>query len=209
MINFFLYIALFFGFCILIFAISSFLKRQPQNTFVRLLFGSALILLSSIGLALQTNYSEYLNFSSGEQIANLAVMTGDNNNYQVKFSTKDTLEQTYFLQGNTAELDASILIWQPFMTKFHLQNSYKLEQLFATENNVPSSQVEMVYQLNNNKGMDIKKYAAYLPGIQSLFGSAVKIPLINKAKYAISVNNDGLNVIGLNNIAQNALKTMN
>jgi hypothetical protein len=108
-------------------------------------------------------------------------------------------EQQYEMQGDEWQLDAQMLLWHGFASVLGLEPQYRLHRLSGRYSEVADEQekARSVYALSDKADVDLwllanqnQKLTGWL--LDASYGSAVYLPMSDKARYQISISRTGL-----------------
>ena len=119
--------------------------------------------------------------------------------------------QRVTLRGDEWQVDARIVKWKPLANIIGFDAAYRLERIsgrygeIADERSAPHT----VYPLSQTSRVDVwslvRRFSSWLPWIDALYGSAVYVPMADKASFAVMVTQSGLIVRPLDEAAQHAI----
>lgn len=119
--------------------------------------------------------------------------------------------QRVTLRGDEWQVDARIVKWKPLANIIGFDAAYRLERIsgryseIADERSAPHT----VYPLSQSSRVDVwslvRRISSWVPWIDALYGSAVYVPMADKASFAVMVTQSGLIVRPLDEAAQHAI----
>jgi hypothetical protein len=122
--------------------------------------------------------------------------------------------QVFMMNGDEWQLDARVLKWRGWANLLGLDAQYRLERLsgryrsIEQEKNAPRS----VYGLSDNPGIDLWTWAQdhprWLPFVDSIYGSATYLPMVDGARYRVSLTQSGLIARAVNPAADAATRAL-
>jgi hypothetical protein len=119
--------------------------------------------------------------------------------------------QRYVLRGDDWQVDARVLKWHGAANVLGFDTAYRLERVAGRYADIDRERngVRTVYALAPPERVDVwalvKRYHAYLPWVDTLYGSAAFMPMADGARYEIKVSQSGLVARPLNVAAREAV----
>jgi len=123
----------------------------------------------------------------------------------------DGERETFVLRGDEWQLDARVLKWHGVATLLGLDTGYRLDRIggryrdIAQERTAPRTVIELA----RPRGVDVwsfaRRFHAWLPWLDALYGSATYLPMADGAHYAVSISSTGLLARPLNREAREAV----
>jgi hypothetical protein len=119
--------------------------------------------------------------------------------------------QRLTLRGDEWQVDARIVKWKPLANIIGFDAAYRLERIsgryseIADERSAPHT----VYPLSQASMIDVwtlvRRVSSWVPWIDALYGSAVYVPMADRAAFAVMVTQSGLIIRPLDPAAQHAI----
>ncbi len=120
-----------------------------------------------------------------------------------KFNVELRLPETgkvsrYELLGDEWQLDAQILSWRGYASLLGLDPYYRLHRLSGRYTSIEQERrrEHSVYALAVEKNFDfwqlVHEYHEWFRLVDAMYGSAVFLPMVDRAKYSISISRNGL-----------------
>ena len=119
--------------------------------------------------------------------------------------------ERYLLRGDDWQVDARLLKWHGAANVLGFDTAYRLERIGGRYTDIDRERngVRTVYALAPPERVDVwalvKRYHAYLPWVDTLYGSAAFMPMADGARYEIKVSQSGLVARPLNVVARAAV----
>lgn len=184
------------------------LLRGPLRAGWGVLLGALALLLAGIGINLHT----YQRLNYEQAVATVELQQIDARQFQLLLRRADGRDQAYGLLGNQFQLDARVLKWKAWGALLGLDPQFRLERLSgryassADEQAAPRS----IYGLQEiEQGIDVWHWSQaandYLPLVDTVYGSAAYMPMVDGAVYDILMTEDGLIARPKNAIAKRAV----
>jgi hypothetical protein len=120
-------------------------------------------------------------------------------------------DQFYILYGDEWQMDAKIVTWKPPATILGLDPIYQLDRLSGRYAEIGREQSEprTVHSLSTGTPIDVwkfaRRYPALIPGIDAYYGTATYVPMVDGARYDVSLSRDALIARPANNRAREAV----
>jgi len=127
------------------------------------------------------------------------------------FNTRTGKKARYELLGDEWQLDARIVTWHGLATVLGLDPYYRLQRLSGRYLNISQerSSQKSAHSLYTEDSVDIwsflKDYQQWIAWIDVAYGSAVYLPMVDKASYVVSMSRTGLIVRPDNQAASDAV----
>ncbi|ASP39719.1 hypothetical protein CHH28_14000 [Bacterioplanes sanyensis] len=141
-------------------------------------------------------------------IATVSVFKVEEQLYDLTLVDQQGTEQRFEIHGDQWQLDVRLLHWRGPIAAMADTPLYRLERLsgryltLEQERNAERS----VYTLEESYWVDVWQSLRHLPlWLQPEFGSAVYMPLVNGAVYAVEAGGRGLTVKPVNDVAEAAV----
>lgn len=170
------------------------------------------VLVTLFILSVSMNLYTYKRLTSEQPVAQAGIQQTGIRQFKVTISDVGGSQEIYEINGDEWQLDVRIIKWTGIANLAGLDTVYRMERLsgrFADihqEKQAPKS----VYSLSDSGGIDIwsltKGKEDWMPWIDTVYGSAVYLPLADGASFEISLAQSGLLARAVNNSAKKALK---
>ncbi len=180
---------------ILVLVLLVILKKQGKNLIgnIKRLLSQILIIIISMIIGAIIFYIFYSAKLEPEQtVATIQFKQLAPHQYDATLIYQNGTLTNYHLNGDLFELDARILKYHLLATIFGFTTPFKLERLNSYYFN-PIDQNTSNYALYKYPGQPLREIAQENKvWVDTIFGSAVIMPMVNNAKYNIYVNNSSL-----------------
>jgi len=119
--------------------------------------------------------------------------------------------QAFTLAGDEWQLDARVLKWHGAATMLGLDTGYRLDRIGGRYRDIASerSAPRTVFEVSRPPGLDVwslaRRFHAWLPWLDALYGSATYLPMADGAHYAVTISPTGLVARPLNREAREAV----
>lgn len=186
----------------LILFVYSFAKLYRRRWLTGLGAGSSsigLLVVSSIVLLAASNLTTYQRLVYESPVAEVSFVQLAPAQFNVELLNLETGETRHYqLFGDEWQLDAQILTWHGFMTLLGLDTQYRLLRLSGryVDINDEKTSARSVHALASVKSYDvwssIQQYQRWITLADATYGSAVFLPMVDQARYKVSISRTGL-----------------
>lgn len=184
--------------------------RLVGGTFY-LLVGGVVVLVATGACLVAVNLLTYARLTHEQEAARVTTRQLAERQYAVSVRTRTGPERHFSVHGDEWQIDARVLKWRAMGNLLGLDTLYRLERLSGRYGDAPSerSAPRTVHELSPDPGLDFwsvaRRYHAYMPLADALYGSAAYVPMAEGAEYAVTVSTSGLVVRPANDAARKAL----
>lgn len=167
--------------------------------------GLFMILLASSAFLLASNLHTYQRLVYEKPVAEVDFQKLGPQQYHVTITSLDTGKtRTMQLNGDEWQLDAQVLTWQGFATLLGLDANYRLHRIAGRYSDIDDEkqQPRTVYSLVEStailkdKRFDLwrvaREYQNWFRWVDASYGSAVFLPMTDKAHYNVAISRTGL-----------------
>ena len=172
----------------------------------------AFVLALAAGVALiAMNLYTYARLTYEQEAARVSMRQLGERHYAVSLQAKKAAPRHFELRGDEWQVDARVLKWRAMGNLLGFDTVYRLERLsgrygdITRERNAPRT----VHSLAEEPGVDfwtvLRRYHAYVPLADALYGSAAYVPMAEGAEYKVMVSTSGLVVRPGNDAARKAV----
>jgi hypothetical protein len=173
----------------------------------------AVLTLAIAGLValVGVDLASYQRLTHEEPVAELRFRQQGDRRYAAEVLHPDGAREAFELAGDEWQLDARVLKWHGAATVLGLDTGFRLDRIggryrdIADERNAPRT----VFELARPRGLDVwnlaRRFHAFLPWLDALYGSATYLPMADGAHYAVSISATGLLARPLNREAREAV----
>ena len=115
------------------------------------------------------------------------------------------------LRGDEWQIDARVLKWHGTAVLIGFDTLYRLDRLGGRYRDLYQERTEprTVYSLSEEPGLDLwmiaRKYTRWIPWVDTIYGSATYMPMVDGASYTVSISSTGLLARPSNDIARKAV----
>lgn len=139
----------------------------------------------------------YLEIGGNERVATLSLRQLAPQHYAVRLERADGLHRSFELHGDEWQLDARLIRWELPALLAGAPNLYRLERLSGRYGD-PKQELEAprsVHALASDVFPDLwtlrRQFPQYLPFVDSDYGSAAYLPMLDGARYEVSLGPRG------------------
>lgn len=199
------------GILFLIMAARRFRRRRVIGGLLGGLSSLALLLLAAAVLLVAANLRTYQRLSAEQPAGELEFSATGAHQFNADLTFPTGERAVFSLRGDEWQVDARILKWQPFANLVGFDAAYRLERISGRYSRIEDerSQPRTVYPLYPPDRVDlwdlIRRHHDWLPWFDALYGSAVYLPMADRALYEINVSQTGLVARPLNQAARDAV----
>lgn len=154
--------------------------------------------LAALGLfALAAALYHYLALDGETQVATLALRQVEPQRYSATLKTPDGGVRTFEIAGDEWQLDARVVRWQLPALLAGAPPLYRLERLSGRYGDLKQEReaTRSVHDLAQDAFPDLwtikKQFPQYLPFVDTEYGSAAYLPMLDGATYAVSLGGRG------------------
>ena len=157
-----------------------------------------LFLAVGLGLALLAGaLFHYLELAGDTQVATLSLRQVEPQRYSVRLETPDGTHRSFELRGDEWQLDARVIRWKLPALLAGAPNLYRLERLSGRYGDV-KQEIEAqrsAHDLAAAAFPDLwtlkRQFPEYLPFVDADYGSAAYLPMLDGARYEVTLGASG------------------
>lgn len=171
--------------------------RGWGSKLIRLLASGLLLLSAALLGVLGAALFGYTRLLQEAEVASLSVQQLAPQHYAVQLDTPDGQRQRFELRGDQWQLDARVLRWKLPALLAGAPSLYRLERLSSRYVDVAQEReaVRSVHELGAQAFPDLwilrRQFPQYLDFVDADFGSGAYLPLIDGARYSVSLGPRG------------------
>lgn len=188
-------------------------NRRPVMGSIKGLTGLLLMTAGALVLLIGMNLYTYHRLTMEVPVAEIRFEQMAPQRFRVNLLPQGEVPQWYELRGDEWQLDVRMIKWQGFITMLNVDAVYRLDRLSGRYRVVEEDKTSLrtIYELGVSHGLDLwslaQQYKTILPWVDAIYGSAVYMPMADKASYQVTIAHTGLVVRPGNEQAQQAVKT--
>ena len=181
-----------------------------RGTFFLVLGGAALLGATLAGFVAASLYG-YGRLTHEQLAASATAQQLGERHYALTLALPDTPPRRFELRGDEWQIEARLLKWRGMGNLAGFDTVYRLERLAGrySDLDMERSAPRSIHGLAERDAPDlwalVKRYHAWLPFADALYGSAAFVPLADGAAYRVSVSASGLIIRPTNEAAQRAV----
>lgn len=163
----------------------------------RILIGAILMALAALAAAIGINLRSYHRLTYERPVASIAFTKLGPQEFRATLNPTDGRAVTATLRGDQWELSARVLKWTGPANLLGLNALYHLDRLEGRYQNIGQERNDYhtVVDLSGGGGLDVWSFAhahAWLPWVDTSYGSAAYLPMADGAEYRVSMSQTGL-----------------
>jgi hypothetical protein len=186
-------------------------RRSPVSGSLQGLSGLLFLSLAALAVAIAMNLYSYRVLVQEQPVAEVRFEALGPQYFRVYLLPSGGGSRVLDLRGDQWQIDARVLKWTGLANLLGMKTAYRLERLSGRYSDVQQERKDTrtVYQLDNPRGLDlwawVKNSERKLPWLDAVYGSAAYMPMVDKARFRVSISNSGLVVRPDNEAAQKAV----
>lgn len=167
--------------------------------------------LAGFGSMLLVSYWSYGQLTGEQLVSQIEFRRISPEEFQARLMISGEADQFYILHGDEWQMDAKIVTWKPPATILGLDPIYQLDRLSGRYAEIGREQTEArtVHSLSPGMPIDIwkftRRFPALIPGIDAYYGTATYVPMVDGARYEVSLSRDALIARPANDQAREAV----
>jgi hypothetical protein len=176
------------------------------------LLGALFIMVGVVAGLVAASLHGYRRLTQEQLAARVSLRQLGERQYALTLVAPGSAARHYELRGDEWQIDARVLKWEPAATNAGFDTLYRLERLSGRYGDVIQERTakRTVYALAvGDEPVDLwdlaKRYHAYVPLVDALYGSGAYVPMAEGAEYAVTVSASGLVVRPGNDAARKAV----
>ncbi|UXI68524.1 hypothetical protein [Tahibacter amnicola] len=153
----------------------------------------AFLLITLLSAGLSTSLRGYQRLVAEAPVADIQVRAVAPNTWALRVDLADGTHETVQLSGDDWQLDARVIKWTPRAVTLGAEPLYRVERISGRWRNaaVAQTQPPSIVDLAGDNVLDLwqvkRRFPAWLPFVDADFGSATYMPLIDGARYRVSL----------------------
>lgn len=186
-------------------------RRRPLACTVHALVAVAWLLVAGAVALVGVDLASYARLTYEAPVAEVRFRQAGERRFGAELLLPHGERETFVLNGDEWQLDARVIKWHGAATLLGLDTAYRLDRIggryrdIADERTAPRT----VFELTRPRGVDVwsfaRRFHAWLPWLDALYGSATYLPMADGAHYAVSISSTGLLARPLNREAREAV----
>lgn len=206
-------ILLVLGLLLIVAAVRRLRTRRPFSASVQGLGGLLLLSLAALLFTIALNLYTYQVLTHEQAVAEVRFEALGPQHFRMYLLPENDAPAVLQLRGDEWQVDSRVLKWHGLANMVGMKTVYRLERVSGRYRELQQerSAVRTVHALDHERGLDLwalaQKHNQYIPWVDAIYGSAAYMPMVDKARYRISMSTTGLVVRADNAIAQEAIET--
>lgn len=203
-----------FGLLLLILACQRLFRARLLAAGGSAMMGSLLLAVAAVLFVVSLNMHTYARLTHERPVAEIVFEKRGEQAFNATLTQVPNGEiQMFVLAGDEWQLDARVLKWKGWANLFGLDAQYRLERVSGRYRNIDQERTaeRTVYALAENPGLDLWQvtldHPTRLPFVDAVYGNAAYMPMVDGARYEVSITQTGLIARPVNTAAQQAAGT--
>jgi hypothetical protein len=174
------------------------------------LVGLLLLAIAALMAAISINLYTYDRLTHESKIAEVSFQEIGSQHFEAHLFLKNNTK-ILDLRGDEWQIDARVLKWRGMAVLIGFDTLYRLDRLSGRYRDIIQeiTGVRTVHSLSEEQGLDLwmigRRYAHWIPWVDALYGSATYMPMVDGARYTVSVSSTGLLARPSNDVARKAI----
>ena len=167
--------------------------------------------LAGVGCMLLISYWSYGRLTGEQLVSRIEFRRISPEEFQARLMIDGEADQFFILHGDEWQMDAKIVTWKPPATILGLDPIYQLDRLSGRYAEIARERSEprTVHSLTSGAPIDVwtaaRQFPALLPGIDAYYGTATYVPMVDGARYEVSLSRDAIIARPSNDRARDAI----
>ena len=197
------------GIILFLFGIQRVWRRRVMAGSLEGLIGLLLLAIAALAVAISINLHTYDRLTHELPVAEVSFQRIEPQHFWADVMIKNNT-RTVDLRGDEWQVDARVLKWHGSAVLLGFDTLYRLDRLSGRYRDLSKEKTgpRTVYGLSEEPGLDLwliaKRYARWIPWVDAVYGSATYMPMVDGARYVVSVGSSGLLARPANDIARKA-----
>jgi len=185
-------------------------RRRVMTGSLEGLIGLLLLAMAALVAAISINLHTYDRLTRESPVAEVRFQEIEPQHFWADVMIKNNT-RTLDLRGDEWQIDARVLKWHGAAVLIGFDTLYRLDRLSGRYRDLAKEKTgpRTVYSLSEEPGLDLwmmaKRYARWIPWVDTVYGSATYMPMVGGARYIVSVGSSGLVARPANDIARKAI----
>lgn len=168
-------------------------QRRRLSACHRSLWLLVLLSLALVLCALSLSLDGYRRLVAEQPVAQIGVRAFGPQQWALRVDLADGTHESVQLAGDDWQLDARVIKWTPKAVSLGAQPLYRVERISGRWRDTDKAQSTLptVGAIGGDGMLDLwqlkRKYPAWLPWVDADFGSAAYMPLIDGARYDVTI----------------------
>jgi len=175
-------------------------------------FSSAVsAVIATAAVTLTFSYLSYSRLTAEQIVSSIEFRRVSGEEYQARLMIPGEKDRFLNLRGDEWQMDARLVNWTPPATILGLDPIYRLERLSGRYSEIDReiNEARTVHALSPSHPMDVwqvaQRFPILLPGVDAYYGTATYLPMVDGARFEVSLSRDALIARPANDIAREAV----
>lgn len=175
-------------------------------------FSSAVsAVIATAAVTLTFSYLSYSRLTAEQIVSSIEFRRVSGEEYQARLMIPGEKDRFLNLRGDEWQMDARLVNWTPPATILGLDPIYRLERLSGRYSEIDReiNEARTVHALSPSQPMDVwqvaQRFPILLPGVDAYYGTATYLPMVDGARFEVSLSRDALIARPANDIAREAV----
>jgi len=175
--------------------------------------GLVMATVSGMGGMLLLSYLSYERLIEEQLVSRIEFKQTSPEEFEARIMVPGKSDQFYTLRGDEWQMDAKIVTWKPPMTVLGLDPIYQLDRLSGRYGEIgrERSAARTVHSLTPETTTDVWKIAhrfpLLMPGVDAHYGTATYVPMVDGARFEVTLSRDALIARPDNDRARDAISS--
>jgi hypothetical protein len=175
--------------------------------------GLVMAAVSGMGAMLLLSYLSYERLIEEQLVSRIEFKQTSPEEFEARIMVPGKSDQFYTLRGDEWQMDAKIVTWKPPMTVLGLDPIYQLDRLSGRYGEIgrERSEARTVHSLTRESTTDVWKIAhrfpLLMPGVDAHYGTATYVPMVDGARFEVTLSRDALIARPDNDRARDAIRS--
>ena len=167
--------------------------------------------IATAAVTLTFSYVSYSRLTAEQIVSSIEFRRVSGEEYQARLMIPGEKDRFLNLRGDEWQMDARLVNWTPPATILGLDPIYRLERLSGRYSEIDReiNEARTVHALSPSQPIDVwqvaQRFPILLPGVDAYYGTATYLPMVDGARFEVSLSRDALIARPANDIAREAV----
>ena len=167
--------------------------------------------IATAAVTLTFSYLSYSRLTAEQIVSSIEFRRVSGEEYQARLMIPGEKDRFLNLRGDEWQMDARLVNWTPPATILGLDPIYRLERLSGRYSEIDReiNEARTVHALSPSQPIDVwqvaQRFPILLPGVDAYYGTATYLPMVDGARFEVSLSRDALIARPANDIAREAV----
>lgn len=173
-------------------------RRRPLRATGSLAGGVASGALGGASILLAFTYFGYGRLVGEQTVSRIEFSQSAPGEYLARLMIDGERDRLLTLRGDEWQIDARVINWKPPATLLGLDPIFKLERLSGRYSSIEAemSEPRTVHALSEDMPLDLwhvaRRFPGLMPGVDAYFGTAAYLPMVDGARFEVSLSRTAL-----------------